>query len=103
MADSIKRIDRVAGQFEVWLDESFPFAKMKVKVLERSPRDFLAVSNVFIRNINSQDPQYISGLGDSIEEALEDLMTRFLGDVRDNLPESGLSEADFEWSSPEDF
>lgn len=100
----VSRIDRVAAHFEVWLDAAlFPFPKMKVKVLERSGGDFLAVTNVHRRNASSRHPEYVSGLGDNVESALQDLLERFVSDVRENSPHNALGEEDFEWSAPEDF
>ncbi len=97
------RIDKVAGEFQVWLDDSFPFAKMKVKVLERSSGDFLAVPNLFVLDPLSQEPVYISGLAGSASEALDDLLTRFVANVRENTPPGGLTETSFVWSAHEDF
>lgn len=101
--EGVARIDRVAALFEAWTDDSFPFAKFKIKVLERRANDLLAVSNVLVRNITSGEPEYVSGLGSSVEEAVSDLLTRFMAGVRENTPPTGLTEDDFEWSAYEDF
>ncbi len=97
------RIDRIADQFEVWLDESFPFHKLKIKVLERTSGDFLAVPNLNVLDILSHEPVYVSGLGGSVQEALDDLLTRFISDVKENTPPDGLTEAHFVSSANEDF
>lgn len=97
------RIDRVAAYFDVWLNSAFPFLKMKVKVTERSSSDFLAAPNVAILNISTREPEYISGLGSTVEEALGDLLHRFASGVRENTPSDGLKETDFQWSASEDF
>ena len=102
--DGISRIDKVAALLDVWLDaELFPFAKMKVKVLERSPGDFLAVTNLHRKDAPSGEPEYLAGLGDSIDSAASDLLKVFVSDVREHLPSQGFVEEDFEWSAPEDF
>ena len=97
------RIDRVVAEYDVWFDESIPFAKMKVKILERNGGDFLAVSNLAVRNLLSGEPEWIAGMGSSIDEALQDKLARFFDAVRENTPESGLLDSHFEWSAPEDF
>lgn len=97
------RVDRVVAEFHVWVDAALPFAKMKVRVLERGPSDFLAIPNVAIRSLRDGSPEYSSGLGDSIEEALKDLLGRFTEAVRSQTPPQGLKEADFEWVDPDDF
>jgi hypothetical protein len=99
----IVRIDRVIAEFNVWLDaEIFPCPTMKVKVLKRSG-DYIAFSNLNLRDRLTGDPDSIAGLGDTADEALSDLLKRFVSAVRESLPEDGYAEADFEWSSPEDF
>jgi hypothetical protein len=97
------RIDRVVAHLEVWLDQTLPLAKFKVKVLERSPGEFLAVPNVAVRNASSRAPEYISGLGGTVDEAVDDLLVRFVSEARQHSPIGGLTEADFEWPASEDF
>ena len=101
--DGIIKIDKVVANLEVWLDPTFPFAKMKVKVLERSPGDFLAVPNLAWRNAALNEAEYTSGLGGSAEEAVRDLLERFVSEVREQSSGGILTETDFEWSAPEDF
>lgn len=101
--DGVIRIDKVVAVLDVWLDQTFPFAKMKVKVLERSPGDLLAVPNVAYRNSASGSIEYTAGIGSTVEESVNDLLVRFVAEVRQYAPEGGLSDVDFEWSAPEDF
>lgn len=101
--DGVRRIDRIVAEFHVWLDDSFPFAKMKVRVIERDPGNLLAVANVGVRNIKSREREYISGLAGTVEAAVNDLLVRFIAGVRENTPMGGLTEADFDWSAHEDF
>jgi hypothetical protein len=101
--DGVIRIDKVVTILEVWFDATFPFAKMKVKVLDRSKGDFLAVPNLAFRNPTSGSPEYTSGLGNTIDEAVNDLLVRFVSEVRSYKSGNELTEADFEWSAPEDF
>jgi hypothetical protein len=102
--DGITRIDRVAGVFEIWpRDSDFPFAKFKVKVLERGGGDFLGVPNLAVRNADTGEPEYTSGLGKTVEAALADAVKYFLRSVKQHNPAAGLSEADFVWSACEDF
>jgi hypothetical protein len=97
--DGIARIDTVAEYFEVWLDpELFPVPKMKVKVLDRA-NDFLAVPNLHRWNPTSGSPECLSGLGDSIQSAHEDLLKHYVADAREQRPDSGYAENDFVWSA----
>jgi hypothetical protein len=101
--DGVMRIDKVVAMLEVWLDATFPFAKIKVKVVDRSKGGLIAVPNLAFRNPRSGEPEYTSGLGDTAEEAVNDLLVRFVSEVRSQKPSHELTEEDFEWSAPEDF
>jgi hypothetical protein len=101
--EAIIRVDRVAALLEAWVGDAFPFNKIKIKILDRGQGDYLAVANVSIRNIATMEPEYIAGIGATLEEARDDLFLRFVALVRDNTPEIGLSEENFEWASVQDF
>jgi hypothetical protein len=100
--DGVIRIDKVVAMWEVWLDATFPFPKIKVNVLERSHGDFIAVPNLARRNATSGEAEFISGLRGNVEEAVSDLLLGIVSEVRERSPSSGLTAADFEWSAPED-
>ena len=99
----IARIDRVVGVFEVWSDGTLPFAKFKVKVLERAGGEFLGTPNVAVRNLTTGEPEYVSGLGRTSEDALTEAIKYFLEEARDHSPPTGLTETCFVWSAAEDF
>jgi hypothetical protein len=93
-------VERVAAMFQVgppltWL----PFAAFKVKVIERAGDTFLGVPNVAVLAADGS-PHWVSGLGDTAEEALEDALNHFVRslDGRQDLPEDA-----FVWSDPHDF
>ena len=99
----ILRIERVVAEFNVWLGETLPFAKMKVKVLEQNGTGYLAITNLHVLNKSSREPEYISGLGATVDDALKDVLSWFVQIVQRNATERGFNEADFAWSAPEDF
>ncbi len=101
--EGVVRIDRVAEVFEIWPAEEFPLAKFKVKVLQREDGQFLGVPNVAIKNPVTGEPEWTSGLGDSIEEALQDALRYFFREVEDNRCDRPLAEEDFCWANPDDF
>jgi hypothetical protein len=76
-----------------------PFARFKVKVLERPDGTFFACPNVAIRGVTG-DAEWIGGLGDSIDEAVADCLRYFYGTWAER---SELVESDFVWSDPQDF
>ncbi len=77
----------------------FPFASFKVKVLELPDGSYLGVPNV-ARRLADGSPDWIAGLGPSIEEALEDTLRSF---ARSAGVSGGTIEEDFVWAAPEDF
>ena len=101
--DGIARIERVVANFQVWLDGTFPIAKMKVKVTQSGTGDHLAFANVAVIGLESKQPEWIAGLGDTIDEAVTDLLARFVQLARENTPPGGLQESDLHWSAHEDF
>src|SRR4051794_21063686 len=93
-------VERVAAIFQVgpplaWL----PFASFKVKVVERPDGSFLGVPNVAVRAADGS-PDWVGGLGDTVEEALEDALNYLVRslDGRRDLPEDA-----FAWSDLHDF
>jgi hypothetical protein len=99
----VARIDRVAAIFDVWSDGKLPFAKFKVKIVERSGDSFLGVPNVAIRNPQTGEPEYTSGLGKTVEDALADTLIYFVREVEQCTAQRELTEDDFVWSASEDF
>jgi hypothetical protein len=57
------------------------------------------VPNVALRSADGS-PDWVAGLGDSVEEALEDT----LRDLAKSVGETAeATSADFEWAAPEEF
>jgi hypothetical protein len=93
-------IDRVVSVFQVGPPlERLPFPSFKIKVVERTNGSFLAVPNVAALGPDGQ-PDWEAGLGDTVEEALEDVLRRFVRILDERKPSS---EADFTWSDPREF
>ncbi|WP_157604918.1 hypothetical protein [Schlesneria paludicola] len=102
--DGIVRITRVVALFDIWVDtDLFPFLKMKVKVVEKSEGSYLALMNVHRRDRTSGETDYLSGFADTVDAAIADLLTTFVSEVREHVPEGGLIDNDFEWSDHENF
>jgi hypothetical protein len=98
--DGLGPVSRVAAVFQVGPPvAALPFASLKVKVIERADGSFLGVPNV-ARRTPDGSPDWVGGLGASIEESLEDTLRWFARSVGNG---EGLREDDFEWAAPEDF
>lgn len=93
-------LDRVVAVFQVGPPlERVPFPSFKVKVIDRANGSFLAVANVATLGPDGH-PTGEAGLGDSVDEALEDALRRFVRILDERKPNS---EADFARSAPEEF
>jgi hypothetical protein len=101
--DGVIRIDRVAAVFDVWVGANLPFPEFKVKIIERFGKGFLGLPNVAVRNPKTGNPECISGLGETIEDALSDTLASFFREIESNRPEHALTDDDFAWSAAEDF
>lgn len=102
--NGIAGIDTVVAQYQVWLDgELFPFPKMKVKILFRPDCGYAAHPNLHRKDPSTGSIEYLCGLGESSEVALNNLLTRFIAEAREHSLSKKLGEADFEWSAHEDF
>ena len=100
----IVKIERVVALLDVWLDqELIPIQRMKVKVVERNGPEYLALTNLHRISRESQPPEYISGLGDTIDDAVKDLLHYFIRDIQKYRPAEGYSLDEFGWSEPDDF
>lgn len=97
------RIDRVVEQLEVWLDDSFPFAKMKVKVIGDGSHGYEAVGNLRFRDPITGYPEGEVGLGDTPKEAVNDFLQRFWDNAQEQRNGKSLDEANFAWADHEDF
>jgi len=91
-------IDRVCAIYEI-SDLRVPGTKFKVKVLERSIGDFIAVPNVYLR-LADGTPDYISGIAKTQIEALRDLLKRFMPSLSRVTTDDSEQ---FEWADPHDF
>lgn len=94
--DGLGPIQRIASVFQVgppldWL----PFPSFKVKVWERGDGSFLGVPNVAVSG-HDGSPEWTSGLGATVEEALEDALNRFVETLsgRGDLPDECFAWAD---------
>lgn len=89
-------VNRVAAIFEVGppLPEPLPFAGFQVKVLERREGKFAAFLNVAVRGADG-NADGLAGLGDTVDEALEDALKWFWRAVQER---SAAKPEDFVWS-----
>jgi len=92
-------IERVVAVFTIGPPlERLPFASFKVKVIERADGSLFGVPNVAVRTADGT-PDWIGGFGKTVDEALAECLTYFLGTV-DDRAKADLFEEDFEGQTP---
>jgi hypothetical protein len=69
--DHIVKIERIVTVFQIWSTEKFPYAKVKIKILEDADGSYLGVPNMAAKNRRDGSPDWISGCGRSIVAALK--------------------------------
>ena len=98
--DGLGPVARQAAIFQIGPPLTrLPFASFKIKVVEFPDGSFLGVPNVALRSSDGS-PDWIAGVGSSMEEALEDTLRRFAQSAQVG---GGEADEDFEWAAPEDF
>ena|SRR5579872_2448577 len=99
----VGRIDRIAAEFQIWTGNKLPFASFRIKVIERHGIGFLGVPNVNVKNSITGMPEWTSGLGETIDGALQDTLISFFLEIKTHYPEAGGTEDNFVWADPDDF
>ncbi len=98
----IQRIERVVAEFYVECSD-IPSRYFRVKILEAANGTYIGRLNVSLKNADDA-PDWIAGLGASVDEALADAIEQFVGQLDQcGEPQHHLTAADFEWAACEDF
>ncbi|MBY0083827.1 hypothetical protein H7K37_01540 [Brevibacillus brevis] len=91
----LTQINKVVGEYDVWVHVFLPFPKLKVKIKESSKGGFTGQVDVAFKSRTDGSSDWIVGFGNTADEALEDAIKSFLNSVPEN---ESLTEDDFEWS-----
>jgi len=104
--DCVAEINKIVTIFEVWSYDKIPYGKFKVKILENSRGGFLGIPNIAIKDLEDGAPEWTSGLGNTIEEALKDTIENVINSINTyNIKgENGMVNPNyFEWAERQDF
>lgn len=93
-----RTISKIVNVFEVEA-KGLPGERFKIKVIEQLDGKFVAMPNVCAKN-SSGVPEWICGLGETSEEALEDALKWFMRSLEKFQP---FKDADVEWMDSQDF
>lgn len=100
--NGVTKIEKVVAEFNVWSIQKLPFPKFKVKIREVSTGGFSGSTNVAVRSLLDNEPDWTTGFGNTISESLEDTIKSFFETIQ-GIEETSLSEDSFVWSDPHDF
>ncbi|MFS0558081.1 hypothetical protein [Brevibacillus sp. 179-C9.3 HS] len=98
--DGVTSIDKVVAKFNIWSINKLPFPKFKVKIREEKSGVLFGSTNVAVKSDIDGEPDWISGHGRIIAEALEDTIISFFSTL-DGFTD--LVEEDFVWADIHDF
>lgn len=96
----ISKIEKVVAEFYIWSFEKIPYGKFKVKIIENKRGSFIGIPNIAMKNQIDGAPEWISGRGSTVDEALEDTLKCFMEIIAER---KNLDKEDFQWSYSEDF
>lgn len=93
-------LERVIGWYDVWTVQYLPFAVFTIRVVASISGGFQASPNVVVRNSESNCLEYTCGVGATVEIAVTNALSAFLGEVeaqRNNRVDRELLDEDFVW------
>lgn len=100
--EKVSKIEKTVAEFAVWMVGVVPYAKMKVKIYESQDGTYTGRTDLMIKRKLDGHPQYATGAGETIDEALEDTIHYFNSMLKeDGLNE--LTEDDIEYAEYPDF
>jgi hypothetical protein len=98
----IQHIERLVAEFYVECSY-IPSRYFRVKITEHQNGTYISRLNVCLRNVDAV-PEWISGLGESIDAALADAIQQLMNQFdQRGQGKYDLTEDDFEWAASEDF
>lgn len=105
--DGVKKIERCVEEFEIWMTDILPYAKMKIKVYEAQDKTFAGRTDVLVKRKFDGEPEGAVGHGITVDEALENTFQCFVNMVEKDYPidkyPDGLSKTDIEYAEYSDF
>lgn len=100
--DKVGSIEKMVGEFEIWMPEMLPYAKMKIKVYEDRNGKYTGYTDVRIIRKFDGSPEGAVGWGNSVEEALENTINYFIEMVEEDYA-GRLEEENIEYTEYSDF
>lgn len=75
-------VEKLAAEFNVWELKYSPYGKFKIKVFQKSQDNYVAYSNLMVKN-RAGDFDASIGYGDTVESALHDVIKCYKEQVSD--------------------
>lgn len=96
-------LEKLVSEYTMW-HEKLPYTKCKIRVWERSS-DFLAISNINVKDYDNNSVDGICGIGKTEPEAVTDLINRLLDMISFYEEKQGRDyhEDDFEYVDNDSF
>lgn len=98
--NGIAEINKCVGEFQIFQVGLIPSTNFRVKIYENQRGHFTGTTNLGLKSLVDECPEYGIGFGHSIEEVLEDTVKYFMNEIQQR---NNLKEEDFVWVDSDDF
>ena len=98
-------IEKLVAEFRLGSTQIFPYTQCKIRIWERKDGTFVGNSNILIKNYADNTLDSTAGLGNTIDETLNDTITATLQLIKDYEQKYGrkLTDEDYGYSASDDF
>lgn len=103
--DQTISIEKLVAEFRLGSTQIFPYTQCKIRIWERKDGTFVGNSNISIKNYDDNALDSVAGLGNTIDETLNDTILVTLQLIRDYERKYGrkLTDEDYSYSDSDDF
>ncbi len=71
------KIEKVVGEFFLWMPINYPFFKLRIKIYENSKCKFRGTTDIALKRKSTGEFEQASGYGGNVEEALINVIKDF--------------------------
>jgi hypothetical protein len=97
--EGVSRIERVALQSQAIVIGRFPGPSVGVNILEEATGTYRGITNPAARDIETGEPIWIEGRGETVMEALEQTIRLFMESTHGRI----LNHEDVDWKDSRSF
>ena len=100
--DKVEKLEKLVGEYNVWMHTILPYGKMKVKIYQDQDSTYTGYTDIKIKRKIDGISEASIGYGKTQEEALKDTIRWFMQILKEDYI-NGLTEKDIEYVDIYDF